>query len=485
LSSTHPEPRGRGRFGLGRSRTSDGRPAVIVTGGEHISGLAAVRSLRAAGFAPWVAVIAEDSYGARSRDRAGIIRVPDPGDDALGFVRALAAAAVDVDAVAILPGTETALVALVDHRTEVPAGVAIGADPHSVTNATDKRRLDVIATAAGVLVPPSVEVRLPAAAGALPFPYPVVVKPGRSEQRESSGSVRHYGARKVLAPDRLQDALDALPGDGAVIQPFQSGPLTSIAGVFWDGALVCAVQSKSDRIWPPDCGSITHAQTVPLDPIVAGAVERLLRGIEFRGLFQIDAFDAGGVPVVIDLNPRIYTSLGHATQAGMNLVAIWVDLLRGVVPTVPSDYRIGVRYRHDEGDPRALLRMLRRGQVVAALRGMLPERDTAMAVFSLRDPLPSLTSLDRLLRPRGPSRPAASGAVPSLASVGRTAVGDDPQSLPGPAALSPMAAVVATTILRAPVTSGGSPTMGTSLGSPSSAPGIPSAPSVSEGPAAS
>jgi predicted ATP-grasp superfamily ATP-dependent carboligase len=482
------QPRGRGPFGLGRSRTPEGGPAVIVTGGEYISGLAAVRSLRAAGFAPWVAAISEGGYAARSRDRAGIIPVPDPGDDALAFVQALAAAALDVDAVAILPGTETALFALVEHRTEVPVGVAIGADPPSVTNTTDKRRLDAIAAAAGVLVPPSVEVRLPGGADALPFPYPVVVKPGRSEQRESNGNVRHFGARKVLAPDRLQDALDALPGDGALIQPFQTGPLTSIAGVFWDGALVCAVQSMSDRIWPPECGSITHAETVPLDPVVSDSVERLLRGAGFQGLFQIDAFDVGGVPVVIDLNPRIYTSLGHATQAGMNLVAIWVDLLRGVVPIVPSSYRIGVRYRHDEGDPRALLRMLRQGQVMAALRGMLPERDAAIAVFSLRDPRPSLASLDRLLGPRRPSRVERQVEVPSLAPAAATPARDDSAAVPESAALpeaapqSDVAAVVASPVVASAIVPARIPA---TRGAPAGAPSILSSRSVSEGSATS
>jgi predicted ATP-grasp superfamily ATP-dependent carboligase len=424
VSTFQPGPRVRVRPAMDPPRPAHGDIPVIVTGGEHISGLAAVRALHAAGYAPWVAVHGEGTYAGRSRRRAGLLRVPDPAHDRVGFVRALAAGAREIGAVAIVPGTETAMLALAEQRDLIPAGVAVGADPGAVANATDKRRLEGFARAAGLTVPPSIEVDLPGSPGALPFPYPVVVKPRTSELRGANGAIRHYGARKVHGPDGLPAALDALPGGAALIQPFLAGPLTSLAGVFWDGRLLCAVQSRSDRIWPTECGSISHARTVPLDPRLAAAVERLLQAVGWQGLFQIDAFEDAGEPVVIDLNPRIYTSLSHATQAGMNLVAIWVDLLRGHTPSVPTTYRIGVRYRHEEGDARALLQLLRRGHIRAALGGMLPQRDTAMAVFSLADPLPFLTTLGRLTR-RGRRPVAPAVPTPPLAPVAAVETADE------------------------------------------------------------
>lgn len=373
--------------------------AVILTGGEHLSVLAAVRALRAAGYAPWVAVHGRGTYAARSRATAGIITVPRAADDPAGFVRVLVETAVRIRAGVILPGTEVDMTTLAEHAADIPLGVVLGfGPPAAIADATDKVRLEAFARNAGLAVPPAVDVSLDAIPERLPFPYPVVVKPIRSELRGRDGVVRHFGATKAGSAGELRAALEALPGGRGLVQPFMHGPLGSIAGVFWDGRMVCAIQSRGDRLWPPHCGSLSHAETVPLDPRLSCAVATLLRDVGWRGIYQVDFFEQAGEFVVIDLNPRLYTSLSHATRAGLNLPAIWVDLLRGKDPDVPDSYRVGVRYRHDEGDLRALARMLAHGPRGAALRGLIPRRDTALAVFSPTDPGPVLTSLTRLVK---------------------------------------------------------------------------------------
>jgi len=372
---------------------------LIVTGGEHLGVLAAVRALREAGHAPWVAVHQRGSYAARSRATAGVIEVPNPGADSSGFVKSLARAAERIPAQVILPGTELGMVALAHHANAFPPGVALGiCSPTVVANATDKSLLEGFVRAAGLSVPPTVEVNLEGVEDPLPFPYPVVVKPHRSELRGVDGVFRHFGARRARSAKELRAALAALPVRRGLVQPFLSGPLGSIAGVFWDGEMICAVQSRGDRLWPPYCGSMTYAETVPLNPRLVAAIGSLLQAVGWEGLFQVDFFEQSGEFVVIDLNPRFYTSLSIATRAGMNLPGTWVDLLRGQVPHVPSSYRTDVRYRHDEKDIRSLMHMLIHGPRGAALRGFIPRRNTALAVFSLKDPWPVLTSLTRLVR---------------------------------------------------------------------------------------
>lgn len=385
------------------------RPAVIVTGGEHVSVLATVRALHAAGYAPWVAVHRPGTYAARSRAAAGVVTVPHPADDGRGFVDALAAASARVRAEAILPGTEVAMVALSEHAHRLDPSVRLGIGPRRVmADATDKGLLGGFAREAGLAVPPSMEVASDDVPPELPFPYPVVVKPRQSELRGADGLVRHVGARIVRSAEALPAALAAIPGGCGLVQPFLTGPLGSIAGVAWDGRLVAAIQARGERLWPIDCGSISSGVTVPLDPALARAVEGLLRRIGWQGIFQVDVFERDGTYTIIDLNPRVYTSLGHATHAGLNLPGIWVDLLRGVAPSVPTGYRVGARYRHDEGDLRALAHMLRHGPRAAALRGLVPRRDTTLAIFSARDPGPSLTSLSRVARYLRRSRRSAS-----------------------------------------------------------------------------
>ncbi len=389
----------------GERRSVAAGEVVLVSGGEHVGTLAAVRALRDAGYEPWVAVSTRGAYAARSRAAAGAIEVPDPAEDDEGFAAALAGAARRIEASVVLPGTEAGLLALSERTGEFPADTALGVCPSGVVlRATDKALLARLSSAAGLAAPPTIALDArEAPERELPFPFPAVVKPPRSELRTPEGAIRHAGARRVDSPEELRSALAALPAGRGLVQPYLAGCLASLAGVFWDGRILGAVQSVADRIWPEHCGTMSYATTVPLDVRLTASVGDLLGALGWKGLFQVDFIDRGGSCVLIDLNPRIYTSLAIATAAGLNLPAIWVDLLRGRRPVGVGAYRLGVRYRHDEDDARALLALWRRGSRRTALRGSLPRRRTVHAVFSIRDPLPLLTTVAKLGR-RG--RPA-------------------------------------------------------------------------------
>ena len=100
---------------------------VIITEDAPAYGvLACLRALRSGGYEPWVAITGPSSYAARSRARGGTITVPDPAGDAAGYAERLAEAAADVGAVALLPGTDQALVALAGRESLFPDEVAVG-----------------------------------------------------------------------------------------------------------------------------------------------------------------------------------------------------------------------------------------------------------------------------------------------------------------------------------------------------------------------
>lgn len=399
---------------------------VLLTGGEYLGVLAGVRALRKAGYAPWVAVHDSGAYAARSRDAAGVVEVPDPAKDETGWIRELVAAAARIPAAVVLPGSELGLVVLSRHAQRFPSGVVLGVcPPEVVANATDKTRLEDIARAAGLSVPHTLDAGLDDLVRGLPFPYPAVVKPRRSELLGSDGLVRHFDARRVDSQAELRAALVALPGAHGLVQPYLEGPLGSLAGVFWNGEMVCAVQSVGHRLWPPYCGSMTWAETVPLSRRLTTSIGTLLRELGWNGLFQVDFFEQSGEFLLIDLNPRFYTSLAIATRAGINLPGIWVDLLRGQVPPNQDTYLTGVHYRHDEDDVRALFGMLMRGPRGAALRGFLPRRNTVHPVFSWRDPWPLLTSLSKLVRHPKRRRRAVENAQIPFARRAREVVNED------------------------------------------------------------
>jgi len=410
LSTNHHEPSeyqgpdrrtGNPAFGLAdRKRVRRTRPTpVLLAGDDYYSVLAAVRGLRAAGYAPWLAIDEPGTYAARSRATAGTITVPDPSFDGEGFVREVAAAATRLGVAAVLPSAESHLLALAGRDADF-AGIAFGAPSREmVERATDKGLLPELTAAAGLQTPPTVRAVRGDSEAVGTFGFPAIVKPPRKSRIQTQNRRVSSSTRYVSSEQEADEALAALPGEEGLVQPCIPGRLVSVSGVSWEGELVCALHQISVRTWPVPAGVSAYAETIPPNPELERGVGRLLRAIGWSGLFQAQ-FVCGPQDehYLIDLNPRIYGSIALAIAAGLNLPGIWADLLLGGRPEV-GGYRVGVRYRHEEKDARALARMLVNGvERRHAFRGLLPRRDTTHAVFSLRDPMPLLTSAAKLVR---------------------------------------------------------------------------------------
>jgi predicted ATP-grasp superfamily ATP-dependent carboligase len=181
----------------------------------------------------------------------------------------------------------------------------------------------------------------------------------------------------------------AARGGRWLVQPYITGTLGAIGGVAWEGRVVCASHQVSPRIWPVERGISSYAVTVAPNAALEEGVARLIELVGWSGVFGVQFIHSKGRSYVIDLNPRIYGSTALAIKAGHNLPAIWADLLLGRDPT-PGPYRVGVRYRVEEDDIRAILK-------TRDWRGLIPRRDTVLGVFDPHDPMPSLESLRKLL----------------------------------------------------------------------------------------
>ena len=379
------------------------RGRVLVTEDEPSYGvLAGVRALDAAGWEVWVAHAGPGAYTARSRAVRGIVAVPDPSADASAYVEALASAARELGPVAVLPGTEVGLVALAGTDSSFPGGVRLGAPSRPlVERIVDKPAVEQIATEIGLAVPLSEHVaRADVPARATGLRYPVVVKSVRTKVRGEGGRMRHGTVRRVDGPEEFLAVAADLPGDELIVQPFLQGALAAVSGVAWEGRVVCVAHQVARRICPPDCGLSAFAETVPPNEALEHSLKQLLRRLEWSGLFQAQFILAGEGPTLIDLNPRMYGSLALAISAGLNLPAIWLELLLGTDPA-PGGYRVGARYRAEEKDARAIASAFRRGDLRTALTALVPRRHVTHAAFARRDPLPLLTSLAKVKRLRG------------------------------------------------------------------------------------
>ncbi len=376
---------------------------MLVPDDDFTAVLAAVRALRKGGYEPWLAMSVPSTYAARSRATAGTVPIPDPGPDPEGFVRAMAEAAGRLKVAAVLPGTETSLTVLAGRQDDFPDGVVLGVPPREVVDrAVDKSLLAELSAAAGLKVP---ETRTVGRADVDGITYPAVVKPLTSSVRLDD-TVRLGWVRKIDTAAELRAALEWMPGEALLVQPYLEGALSAVCGVFWNGKLLCIEHQVARRIWPPVIGVSSYAETVPADRELEERIAALLREIGWSGIFELQFIRRSDGDYVIDLNTRFYGSLALAVRSGLNLPAIWVDLLLGRTPRIGT-YRVGVRYRSEQRDARAIAYAFRNGRRGEALRACLPRPRTTHGIFSVRDPLPFVCRLTGRKAEPAPLPPAA------------------------------------------------------------------------------
>ena len=322
--------------------------------------------------------------------------MPKPDFDSEGFVQTLAVAAQRLRVAAVLPSSDSHFLALAGREADF-AGITLGTPSREIVDlATDKALLAELAADAGLRTPPTKFIRGGEAVNG--FGLPAIVKPLRSRVQNPDGTISTYSAHYV-SDGQIEQVLDSLGGGEGLVQPYIPGALISVAGVSWDGELVCALHQASVRIWPVPVGGSAYAETIAPDAKLEQGVGHLLRNIGWSGLYHVQFIrNSRGEHFLIDLNPRIYGSLALASAAGLNLPQIWVNLLLGRQPDI-GDYRIGMNFRHEEKDIQALARLLlTKGGRQHALLGLLPRRRTTHAIFSRHDPMPLLTSMAKLTK---------------------------------------------------------------------------------------
>jgi predicted ATP-grasp superfamily ATP-dependent carboligase len=379
--------------------------ALVVEEGRTRGALAAVRALRAAGWA--VGVGCPGGRGIAASSRAVTLRhdVPPPAEGVGEFVdavrRAVDAGRYDV----VLAAGDAELLAIAYGAERIGAAV-----PHPgydvVLRAVDKLALSTVADAAG-LGAPRTDLATPDVLAS--WRGRAVIKPRWHwrPDRPQAGS----RCEAVVVPDAVAaaEAAGAMRAAGAepVIQEHVEGELIAFACVVDDGgALVGSVQQRATRIWPAVAGVSVRAETVAVDPVLEGRVTALLRELGWRGIAEVQLLQrAGSDPVLIDLNGRIYGSLALAVSAGVNIPALGAAVAAGLQPRPAPAARVGCRYLWLEGELRAV-RAGGAGPVGPAIvDAMRWARGSVGGVWDGRDPRPGAQQLRDLARravTRGP-----------------------------------------------------------------------------------
>jgi ATP-grasp in the biosynthetic pathway with Ter operon len=308
---------------------------VVESGrGQNRSALAAVRALAQAGYRAALTVSSPNALAAASRYCQRVV-ITVPVDDP-GFAAAIEAELDSFPYLGVMPTSDAAITALSD-----PGAPFV-----------DKRLLAKRATDVGLPVPRDrvFETSDELLNSARDLDYPVVVKTSLKFRSN------FLPARLINSPAEL-DTVRETPGP-LMVQEYIPGEMHSLNGVMWKGRLVVAVHQRHLAIWPPVCGDACLAVTTEATETLKQQVVRLLDG--YNGVFQIEMLGE----YLLDVNPRVYGSVDLAVDAGVNLVGVYWDLVRGV-PVEPAAPRIGVTYCWWEGEARRMLLRLRGGEATA------------------------------------------------------------------------------------------------------------------------
>jgi predicted ATP-grasp superfamily ATP-dependent carboligase len=327
---------------------------------------------------------------------------PTAATDPTGFTATIARLAVAHGPLVIYPSWDGSIPAVLN-SSRCP-GVVLpypNTAPEVVERLRDKRELPGLARVGGLTAPTTLAEGKAKDIATTSIPFPCVLKPIRSGGNPST-------ARPAGSPAALRNLLaDIEPTTELLVQEFVPGKLMMLALVLnRDRSLVACFQQVARRVWPRDAGGASVAVSVPLDTTLVRAATKLLATVGFSGMAQFDFIETDRGMLLIDINPRYYTSMPLALACGVNLPAIWHAVVVGQ-PTATSDYRAGVAFRWLEADIRAATYGAPR---ILADR---PRGRVAGAMWAWDDPAPgpllfmraSRGRLARMLRLRTASRP--------------------------------------------------------------------------------
>lgn len=146
--------------------------------------------------------------------------------------------------------------------------------------------------------------------------YPVFVK--RPVSTASSGVRRATNARELGAATRAF----GLGHSKLIVQSQAYGPLAMVQAVADRGRLVA--HHACLRLREGVGGGAALKESVVL-PGLTDTLARLVAALDWHGALSMDLIVADGVPVIIDVNPRLVEP-GNALAAGVDLVAAMLDV---------------------------------------------------------------------------------------------------------------------------------------------------------------
>ncbi len=360
---------------------------VLVTDGEERSSLAVLRALGRRGHRGYVVGSGSYLLAGGSRYANGEDRVPSPLRDPGGFVEALTRLIPRWGIEVLLPVTDAALLAVLEHRGSFPDVHIPFDDLDHLRRLADKQEVLSAAREIGIGVPAQQVLAAPSdltpqvEAGLI---FPLVLKPARSVVGNTGARLK-TGVSYAQGLEELRRRMGQFPLEAYPIMLQQRivGPGMGIFLLLWDGKIMAQFAHRRLREKPPSGGVSVYRESVPADPALVEKSKALLERFGWQGVamveYKLDA--ASARPYLMEINGRFWGSLQLAIDAGVDFPGLLVSLALGEEPAPVTSYRTGIRSRWWWGDVDQLLTRLRHSDAALSLPPDAPGRLRATLDF--------------------------------------------------------------------------------------------------------
>lgn len=311
----------------------------------------------------------------------------------------------------LMPSNDTGLSVATDHYEALTALLHVGYPPPAIVRQVlNKDQTLRIAEKCGIAIPTTYAVyeraHLEAVRGDMRFP--IVAKPcSKSDISRSTFKIRY-----IESFEELSEAftVDEQFGSQNLLQEYCPGEGVSLGVLIKQGEPVAMFQHRRLTELPYTGGVSITSVSEALNPLLASQAITLLRALHWDGVAMVEfrQDSATGRAVLMEVNGRYWGSISLAVQAGMDFPLYDWQLAHGKVPTVPSQYAIGIKWRWLSGDLTRFHGLLmdpspnhvpRPSPWKEAWRFLLDSRlSTRSALWSSADPQPAISETLRTLK---------------------------------------------------------------------------------------
>lgn len=217
-------------------------------------------------------------------------------------------------------------------------------DPAHYLATVDKLLLPAAAAAAGIAMPPSavVETTQDAQDFAATQGYPIVLKrrygfAGEGVRIVAAASELAEAFTRLSSPDQLD--IGQPMGRQLLAQAFITGAYHSQALVAWQGATLAAFGWERFVATQPIKGQTAVIRLID-SPATRAAAEEAGRAFGITGFFNVQfVLEAGGAPLMLEVNRRLVTHTHFGERAGVDLPAALYSQLTGAPAMLASTPR--------------------------------------------------------------------------------------------------------------------------------------------------